>query len=208
MLDSRFFARHYLQSRRRLLYLLLVFLVTILIFAYLFDASRSELFYLDGILIFFSLIFLIWDISVTFQAYRKLLVYEEVHAESPLEAQLLVLLQEMQEQSHFQQAEDQARFSELLDYYSLWVHQIKTPIAASQLLVQDLEGESKRLLEQEIFKIDRYANLVLQYLRLESFHEDLVLRRESLDAMVKEVVRQYALFFIQKGLSLNLHDLE
>ena len=51
------------------------------------------------------------------------------------------------------------------------VHQVKTPIAASKLLVSEVaDRQLKQQLEQEIFKIDSYTNLVLQYLRLESFH--------------------------------------
>ena len=66
------------------------------------------------------------------------------------------------------------RFNDLVDYYTLWVHQIKTPIAASKLLVSEVaDRQLKQQLEQEIFKIDSYTNLVLQYLRLESFHDDL-----------------------------------
>ena len=95
----------------------------------------------------------------------------------------------------------QAKFNDLMDYYTLWVHQIKTPIAASQLLVQDVETPIvKQQMEQELFKIDSYANLVLQYLRLESFHDDLVLKRVSVEDLVKEVVRKYALFFYPKEL--------
>ena len=93
----------------------------------------------------------------------------------------------------------QAKFNDLMDYYTLWVHQIKTPIAASQLLVQDVETPIvKQQMEQELFKIDSYANLVLQYLRLESFHDDLVLRRVSVEDLVKEVVRKYALFLSKR----------
>ena len=61
------------------------------------------------------------------------------------------------------------RYNDLVDYYTLWVHQIKTPIAASKLLVSEVaDRQLKQQLEQEIFKIDSYTNLVLQYLRLES----------------------------------------
>ena len=96
-----------------------------------------------------------------------------------------------------------------MDYYTLWVHQIKTPIAASKLLVSEVaDRQLKQQLEQEIFKIDSYTNLVLQYLRLESFHDDLVLKKENIEDLVKEVIRKYAIFFIQKDLSINLHDLD
>ena len=60
------------------------------------------------------------------------------------------------------------------------------------------DREVKQQLEQEIFKIDSYTNLVLQYLRLESFHDDLVFEKVQVEDLVKEVVRKYALFFIQK----------
>ncbi|MBZ4302649.1 sensor histidine kinase, partial [Streptococcus pneumoniae] len=77
------------------------------------------------------------------------------------------------------------------------------------LLVAEVsDREVKQQLEQEIFKIDSYTNLVLQYLRLESFHDDLVFEKVQVEDLVKEMVRKYALFFIQKGLTVNLHDLD
>ena len=71
-----------------------------------------------------------------------------------------------------------------------------------------VDRQLKQQLEQEIFKIDSYTNLVLQYLRLESFHDDLVLKQVQIEDLVKEIIRKYALFFIQKGLTINLHDLD
>ena len=105
--------------------------------------------------------------------------------------------------------EEREKLNDLMDYYTLWAHQIKTPIAASSLLVGEIEDKKvKNQLEQELFKIESYVNIVLQYLRLESFHEDLVLKKENAEDLVKEIVKKYAIFFIQKGLSLNLHDLD
>lgn len=208
MVDIVFYLKSYLLSRRRFLYLLLVFLLTIALFSYLFSDSFSLLLYMDGLLLFFSFLFIGWDLSVYFQTYRKALLYDELSPESPLESVLCSKIENLEQEMKFRTAEEQARQSDLMDYYTLWVHQIKTPIAATQLLLQDVEGETKKQLEQEVFKIDSYTNVVLQYLRLESFHDDLVLKREQLDQMVKEVVRKYAIFFIQKGLSLDLHDLE
>jgi len=146
---------------------------------------------------------------MTFQDYRKAALYEEVEVASPLEHLLYEKYTEEQQARLEEGKTAQAKFNDLMDYYTLWVHQIKTPIAASQLLVQDVETPIvKQQMEQELFKIDSYANLVLQYLRLESFHDDLVLKRVSVEDLVKEVVRKYALFFIQKNLTVDLHDLE
>jgi len=185
----------YVVSRRRLLYLLVIFLIVDLVFAYLFPETGTVFLYATLVLGFFTLCILIWDFAMTFRDYRKAALYEEVEVASPLEHLLYEKYREEQQARLEEGKTAQAKFNDLMDYYTLWVHQIKTPIAASQM-------------EQELFKIDSYANLVLQYLRLESFHDDLVLRRVSVEDLVKEVVRKYALFFIQKNLTVDLHDLE
>ena len=143
------------------------------------------------------------------QVYRQEILYAERDPKSPLECALVEKLEERESELYQKKSEAQSKLRDLLDYYTLWVHQIKTPIAASRLLVAEVsDREVKQQLEQEIFKIDSYTNLVLQYLRLESFHDDLVFEKVQVGDLVKEVVRKYALFFIQKGLTVNLHDLD
>lgn len=100
------------------------------------------------------------------------------------------------------------RRGEMLDYYTMWVHQIKTPIAAMNLLLQSQEGEAEEELKMELFKIEQYVEMVLQYLRLDSMSSDLVLRRLPLDKIVKQAVRKYAKMFIQKKISLDYQDLD
>lgn len=95
------------------------------------------------------------------------------------------------------------QLSEMGDYYTLWAHQIKTPIAAMHLLLKDEEVE-KRLIEEELFKIEQYVEMVLHYLRLESLSADLVLKPYSLYDVVKQAVKKYAMSFIYKKITLNL----
>ena len=199
----------YVVSRRRLLYLLVIFLIVDWVFAYLFPETGKVFLYATLVLGFFTLCILIWDFAMTFQDYRKAALYEEVEVASPLEHLLYEKYMEEQQARLEEGKTAQAKFNDLMDYYTLWVHQIKTPIAASQLLVKNIEdSDLRQQMEQELFKIDSYANVVLQYLRLESFHDDLVLKRVPLEELVKEVVRKYAIFFIQKGLTVDLHDLD
>ena len=209
-MDNRFlFVKHYLISHRRYLYLIGLLLSSLVLFAYIFEGYRNFLLYLSGILAFLSLLLVIWDAVAGYQACRKEVLYGEGPPETPLELVLSQKLATSQQAQREQTTVSLETYNDLMDYYTLWVHQIKTPIAASQLLVQDVETPTvKQQMEQELFKIDSYANLVLQYLRLESFHDDLVLRRVSVEDLVKEVVRKYALFFIQKNLTVDLHDLE
>lgn len=209
-MDNQFlFVKHYLISHRRYLYLIGLLLSSLVLFAYIFEGYRNFLLYLTGILAFLSLLLVIWDAVARYQACRKEVLYGEGLPETPLELVLSQKLATSQQAQREQTTVSIETYNDLMDYYTLWAHQIKTPIAASQLLVQNIEdSDLRKQMEQELFKIDSYANLVLQYLRLESFHDDLVLKRVPLEELVKEVVRKYAIFFIQKGLTVDLHDLD
>ena len=95
-----------------------------------------------------------------------------------------------------------SRMSEMLDYYTLWLHQVKTPIAAMHLLLQELDDGPRAALDAELFKIEQYTDMALTYLRLESSSTDYVLRRCDLDAVVKRAVRKFAGFFVRGRISL------
>lgn len=207
--DKFFFLKSYLYSRRFFLALLILLLGFILLFAFVFDAYRSLLEYVALLLAFLSFLFIGADAWTAFKSYRSQKLQASAQAQTPLEKLLQERVEELEYEQKNQLLVEQEKYNDLLDYYTLWVHQVKTPIAASSLLIGDLKDkEAKSQLEQELFKIESYVHLVLQYLRLESFHDDLVLKQENLADLVREVVKKYALFFIQQGLSLNLHDLD
>lgn len=93
------------------------------------------------------------------------------------------------------------------DFYALWVHQIKTPIAAMSLLLQEEQSEKNKQLLQELFKIERYAEMVLQYLRLDEINADLSLEACSLEKMVNQAVKKYAPIFIAKHIAVKIEAL-
>ena len=97
--------------------------------------------------------------------------------------------------------------SNLIDYYTLWAHQIKIPISAMGLILQSEESELNSELSMELFKIEQYVEFVLQYLRLESMSSDLVLKKYSLDDIVKQAVRKYARMFVRKKFKLDFQEL-
>ena len=209
MLDWKLFFLAYLRSRSRLFVYIFSLGFLVFLFQFLFASIGFYFFYFFLLSSFLTLLFLVWDIFAEAQVYRQVILYAERDPKSPLEYVLAEKLEERESELYQKKSEAQSKLTDLLDYYTLWVHQIKTPIAASRLLVAEVsDREVKQQLEQEIFKIDSYTNLVLQYLRLESFHDDLVFEKVQVEDLVKEEVRKYALFFIQKGLTLNLHDLD
>ena len=110
-----------------------------------------------------------------------------------------------QGEARFSEKNAQAiRLREQEDYYTLWVHQIKTPISALRLLLQDGGTPDLGQMEAELFKIGQYADMALQYLRLESLHADLELRRMDVYELVKKAVRKYSVLFIHKKIALEM----
>ena len=209
MQDKFFFLKHHLYSRRFILLLLLIVFSIMGMFAFIFEDGRSLLEYQLLLAFLLASFFLGMDLASAYKEYRNQLFYASGRAQTALEALLFEKLALLEMDKKNRAIEEREKLNDLMDYYTLWAHQIKTPIAASSLLVGEIEDKKvKNQLEQELFKIESYVNIVLQYLRLESFHEDLVLKKENAEDLVKEIVKKYAIFFIQKGLILSLHDLD
>lgn len=102
------------------------------------------------------------------------------------------------------QAQADQAMADQLAYYTLWVHQIKTPIAAMDLLLQ--QGERGPAAQAELFKISQYVDMALQYVRLDGTTRDLHLSQVSLDQVIRQVVRKYAKLFILKKIHLDFRE--
>lgn len=92
---------------------------------------------------------------------------------------------------------------DMADYYTMWIHQIKTPIAAMNLLLQQTDGKQA---EEELFKIEQYAEMALSYARLDSLSADLLFKQYEVYDIVRQAVRKYAVLFIGSGLSFHMEE--
>lgn len=100
------------------------------------------------------------------------------------------------------ETERQRSLEEMTDYYTMWAHQIKTPIFALRLLLRE-EPEENRESGAQLFRIEQYVEMVLGYLRTEDMSADLKLTRCSLDRIIREQIHKYAGIFVSKKLSLS-----
>ena len=117
------------------------------------------------------------------------------------------------------------KYSDMTEYYTIWAHQIKTPIAAMGLILQEA-GQSDELnreqnpalrreqnlalcreLSDNLQKIEQYAEMVMCYLRLDSDSTDYVIKEYDLDGIVRQAVRKFSRQFIRKKLSLTYEPL-
>ena len=91
----------------------------------------------------------------------------------------------------------------MMDYYTLWAHQIKTPIASMRLRLQEEDTPQARTLLADLGRIERYVSMVLTYLRLEGSSTDYVIRETDLDSILRPVFKQFAGEFIIRKLKLD-----
>lgn len=120
-----------------------------------------------------------------------------------IEKDYQVIIQKIKQQLLTLENEAVHTEQEIMDYFTTWVHQIKVPIAALHLILQENEEEASDELEEQLFKIDQYVNLILQYVRLESSSTDYHFQEVDVDDLIRENIKKYAPSFIRKELPLH-----
>lgn len=100
-------------------------------------------------------------------------------------------------------AEAERRDRDRMDYYTAWVHQIKTPISSMRLRLQNEDSSQSRALSAELLRIEQYVEMALAYQRMESIDTDYVFRSVQVDDVLREVLKRLAGSFILRGLKLS-----
>lgn len=101
---------------------------------------------------------------------------------------------------------------ENIDFMNSWVHEIKTPISACRLVIENSLYKSKEEtlsnLEDEIDHIEKYVEQALYYSRLDSFSKDYLINEINMNSLVIGLVKKHAKEFIGKKIKIELSDLE
>lgn len=126
-----------------------------------------------------------------------------------VEWQLIRFLERVDESRRREQADREKKEADQRDYFMMWAHQIKTPIAAMKLLLEE-SGDCRNnfRMREECFKIEQYAEMALTIQRLESMAADLVLQEYDLVPLLRQAVRKYSVLFINKGLQVDVPEEE
>lgn len=215
---------NWLKKRKISLGLTFLFILDYWLVAFLMQLDLSATSYSTFLAICIGLPLCLWDMRQDRIKYESLLSsYENrmyhlgdlPEAKDFIEESYQELVWELFNDVRQAQEEADLRAQETKDYYTLWTHQIKTPIAAMKLILQNKKHQEKVLnladtltLEEELFKIEQYVEMVLQYQRLESISGDLVLKHYRLYDIVSKALQKYAICFIGKKLSIEVQDFD
>lgn len=124
-----------------------------------------------------------------------------------IEADYQEIIHLMLKQHEAAEEKSEQSLREMMDYYTVWVHQIKTPIASMRLALQNADSAQSRQLQSELGRIERYVEMVLTFLRLGSDSTDYVIKEYGLDDIVRGAVKKLAGDFINKHIRLEYTEL-
>lgn len=128
-------------------------------------------------------------------------------ARTPAEEDYRQLISLLCAQRKRMEDEMNARYTDMIDYYTLWAHQIKTPISAMRLTLQNEDSPVSRRLMSELFRVEQYVEMVLTFLRLDTGASDYVIRSCDLDAIARQCVKKFAGEFIGRRIRMEYREL-
>lgn len=125
-----------------------------------------------------------------------------VDSDDIMQVQLLEVIRKLKESGMRLGDSMNMKYADMVDYYTMWAHQIKTPIASMHLILQKQDTEDSRRLRMELMRVEQYVEMVLCFLRLDSDSTDYVLKEYRLDDIIRPAIRKLAPQFIMKRLAL------
>lgn len=140
------------------------------------------------------------------QAEQSLETADLPKAETPLEEIYQEIIRDQEKRCQREQKESREKLVRSREYYTRWSHQIKTPIAAMELLLQE-EPADARALKRELLKTSQYVEMALSYQRMEGEGNDLVIQRYELRPVVMQAVKKVSPLLIHKHISFSAGDL-
>ena len=112
------------------------------------------------------------------------------------------LVQKLCEQQAVVTTQMSERYANMMEYYTVWAHQIKTPIASMRLNLQNEDTDFSRQLSEDLQRIEQYVEMVLAFLRLDADSTDYVIKEQNLDEIVRGAIRKFSTQFIRRRLRL------
>ena len=202
----------YLAYRKGTVLRFFVYCNIISIVSYLYHSNMEGVFYALGLCGLFFVCFLLCD-GINYGKHKRERQrmgmtlgtgdVEYIVTRDPVQRDYVEMLQNLSGKYLAAQDERTRERKMRQEYYTTWVHQIKTPIAAMNMMLQQEDTKKNRDLTVQLFRIEEYVEMVLHYSRLEEGGQDFVFAKYELDELLRKSIRKYAPLFVQKRLTLH-----
>lgn len=212
-----YFYKMYRKQHKKHIYIFLLFVLIFLIIFSLYHLPLGAVFYPALLCAVFGLGILSSNYQRAKRKHERLTELSKRSAELMegffesadwLEEDYRRIIEALRSELRYEKDAMNLRYADMVDYYTIWVHQIKTPIAALRLYLSGEDSENARRMKEEVFRIEQYVEMVLAFLRLDFESTDYVFAECDLDEMVRGAVKKFAGQFIRKKIALIYEPLE
>lgn len=201
--------------------LLLIFVIfTIEVFLLVFEISLFFRVYIavSLILTYFLILFLEYHKKKSFydNLYKNLDKLDEKYliteiSQSPdfLEGQILIdVLRDINKSMTENVNKYKYLQQDYKEYIQLWIHDIKIPISAGKMVIENNKNKVTLSIEEELDKIEDYVEQVLYYARSNDVYKDYIVKKTNLKDVVNFVIKKNKKDFITNKIKLELKDLD
>ena len=211
------FFKGYLKERWKRLLMLLLFVCIFAVSFWFYRLPVRAVMYPCALCLLFGAVFVVYDMT---KAYRRHKFFEELHRrntelisalpepEGIVDSDYQQLISVLKEKIAEITAQTDSRIRDTVDYYTVWAHQIKTPIAAMRLTLQKEDVPEARRLASELSRIEQYVEMVLVFVRLGSDYSDYIFARQDIDEIIRSSVKKFASEFIDRRIRLEYDSVD
>lgn len=205
------FLGNYLYYRRRIIIVILTVCAVFALFMMLYGLPLHAVFYAGAICAVITAAAAFGDFHRYWQKFRILrglqngilLTLEHLpECDNEIDECYHTLLELLHEEKRTLNTNSDRRYNDAVMYFTMWAHQIKTPISAMSLLLQGMDTDESRELSGELLKIEQYVEMALCYIHMDGENSDYVLKKHPLDKIIRAAVRRFSPQFIRQHIKL------
>lgn len=207
----------YIKQHRKGIFALILFCAVFSLCFILYKLPMKAILYPTLMCTVLGLVFIGMDFSQKVRKHRQLSEMKKLTAamissmppiESMEDNDYQEVIKALQEEIANLSTAASVRYQNLSEYYTAWVHQIKTPITSMRLTLQNEDTPLSRKLTSDLFQIEQYVEMVLAFMRLDSDSSDYVFKEYSIDSIIKQAVTKFASEFIDRKIRLEYEPIE
>ena len=140
---------------------------------------------------------------------EKYLITEIINTPNFLEGKILKNTLEQIDKSMLENVNKYKYMTEdYKEYIELWIHEIKIPIAASKMVIENNKNTITKSIDEELDKVENYIEQALFYARSNTVEKDYYIRKVFLKEIVNESIKKNKSSLIQEKISIDIHDLD
>ena len=140
---------------------------------------------------------------------EKYLITEVIENSSFVEGKILKEILEQIDKSMIENVNTYKYLQEdYKEYIEMWIHEIKIPIAASKMIVENNKNEITKSIDEELDKVENYIEQALYYARSNTVDKDYYIKKNKIEDMVNECIKKNRKVLIGEKISINTHDLK